>query len=93
MVYNNGKIHPCVDSDSRENVSRVLSLSILLVTSFRWIVSIVLKRMTSILGLLKSLFPFAVPVAYASFQARGPVRATAASLCYSHTNARSKPCL
>ena len=37
------------------------------------------------------LFFRAAPVAYGGSQARGPIRATAASLCYSHSNTRSKP--
>ena len=40
------------------------------------------------------LFAFsrATPAAYGS-QARGPIRAVAAGLCHSHSNAGSKPCL
>ena len=33
----------------------------------------------------------AAPVAYGGSQARGPIRATAASLHHSHNNARSEP--
>ena len=33
----------------------------------------------------------ATPVAYGGFQARGPTRAAAASLDYSHSNTRSEP--
>ena len=33
----------------------------------------------------------AAPAAYGSSQARGPVRATAAGLYHSHSNARSEP--
>ena len=35
----------------------------------------------------------AAPTAYGGSQARGPIRAVAASLCQSHNNARSKSCL
>ena len=35
----------------------------------------------------------ATPMAYGSSQARGQIRATAAGLCHSHSNAGSKPCL
>jgi len=35
----------------------------------------------------------ASPAAYGGSQARGPIRATAASLHHSHGNARSEPCL
>ena len=35
----------------------------------------------------------AAPVAYGGYQARGPIRAVAASLRQSHSNAESKPCL
>ena len=35
----------------------------------------------------------ATPEAYGNSQARGPVRAAAASLCHSHSNSRSEPCL
>ena len=35
----------------------------------------------------------ASPVAYGSSWARDRIRAAAASLCHSHSNARSKPCL
>ena len=35
----------------------------------------------------------ATPTAYGGSQARGPIRATAAGLCQSHSNARSEPCL
>ena len=35
----------------------------------------------------------AAPTAYGGSQARGPIGAIAASLCHSHSNARSKPCL
>ena len=35
----------------------------------------------------------ATPVAYGGSQARRPIRATAASLRHSHSNARSEPCL
>ena len=42
-----------------------------------------------------SLFVFnifrAAPVAYGGSQTRGPIRATAASLHYRHSNARSEP--
>ena len=33
----------------------------------------------------------ATPIAYGNSQARGGIRATAAGLCYSHSNARSEP--
>ena len=33
----------------------------------------------------------AIPAAYGSSQARGPIRAAAASLRHNHTNARSEP--
>ena len=33
----------------------------------------------------------AAPVAYGSFQARGQIRASAVSLCHSHSNVRSQP--
>ena len=37
------------------------------------------------------IFAFrAAPVTYGSSQARSPIRAAAAGLCYSHSNARSK---
>ena len=40
-------------------------------------------------------FPFllftATPTAYGGSQARGPVGATAAGLCHSHSNTRSQP--
>ena len=39
------------------------------------------------------LFLRAAPAAYGDSQARGQMRATAASLHHSHSNARSKPCL
>jgi len=39
-----------------------------------------------------SLF-LSVPTAYGSSQARGPIRATAASLRYSHSDVGSEPCL
>ena len=35
----------------------------------------------------------ATPVAHGGSQARGPVRAVSASLCQSHSNARSEPLL
>ena len=35
----------------------------------------------------------AAPTVYESSQATGQIRATAASLCHSHSNARSDPCL
>ena len=35
----------------------------------------------------------AAPTAYGGSQARGPIRAVATSLCQSHSNARSEPCL
>ena len=35
----------------------------------------------------------ATPVAYGLSQARGPIRATAAGLRHSHSNAISEPCL
>ena len=34
-----------------------------------------------------------IPVAYENSQARGLTRAVAASLCHSHSNANSEPCL
>ena len=41
-----------------------------------------------------SFCPFrAAPVAYEGSQARGPIGATAAGLCHSHSNARSELCL
>ena len=39
------------------------------------------------------LFFRAVPVAYGGSQARGPKGATAAGLCHSHSNTKSKPSL
>ena len=36
-------------------------------------------------------FPRAAPKAYGGSQARGGIRAVAADLCHSHSNARSKP--
>jgi len=43
------------------------------------------------LGLLVGLFVFRVaPAGYGGSQARGLIRAVAASLCHSHSNARSK---
>ena len=38
-------------------------------------------------------FGRAASVAYGGSQAKGQIRATAASLCYSHSNTGSKPCL
>ena len=35
----------------------------------------------------------AAPVAYRGSQARGPITATAVSLCHSYSNRGSKPCL
>ena len=35
----------------------------------------------------------AIPAVYGGSQARGPIRALAASLYHSHSNARSEPCL
>ena len=35
----------------------------------------------------------ATPMAYGGSQARGPITAVAASLCQSHSNTRSEPCL
>ena len=35
----------------------------------------------------------AAPVAYGSSQAKSQIRAAGASLCHSHSNARSEPCL
>ena len=37
------------------------------------------------------VFSRAAPVAYGDSQARGLIRAVAASLCHSHSNATSKP--
>ena len=46
------------------------------------------------LNLLLWFFPFrAAPAAYGSYRAGGRTRATAAGLCHSHSNARSKPWL
>ena len=39
------------------------------------------------------VFSRAAPVVYGGSQARGPIRAAAASLRHSHSHARSKPCL
>ena len=39
------------------------------------------------------LFYSASQVAYGNSQARGPIGATAAGLCHSHSNNISKPCL
>ena len=41
------------------------------------------------------LFAFsgATPMAHGGFQARGPIGAVAASLCQSHGNVESEPCL
>ena len=36
---------------------------------------------------------WAAPAAYGGSQARGRIRAVAAGLCHSHSNARSKTCL
>ena len=42
-------------------------------------------------GIFVCLFFRATPVAYRDSQARGPIRATGAGLCHSHSNARSEP--
>ena len=39
------------------------------------------------------LFSRATPVAYGGSQARGLIRAVAAGLCHSYSNAGSEPCL
>ena len=39
------------------------------------------------------VFSRATPVAYRGNQARGPIRASAASPCHSHSNVESEPCL
>ena len=39
------------------------------------------------------VFSKAIPEAHGGSQARGPIRAAAAGLCQSHSNAGSEPCL
>ena len=69
-----------------------------------WRQSIMFCAFHFLLSFLRSFLPFLcpsflfvflepAPMAYENSQARGWVRATAASLCHSHRNARSKPCL
>ena len=52
--------------------------------------SLTLLKLGDTYGWVTSFFFRATPEAYGGSQARGPIRAIAASLCLSHSNARSE---